>query len=50
MKYTIKPSIRNIKRSTELIADILNADNDNSCAYSYDTYPYAKYKSYQDKK
>lgn len=36
--------ICNIKRNAELIADILNADTDNSCAYSYDVYPNAKYK------
>lgn len=37
--------ICNIKRNAELIADILNADDsNNSCAYSYDIYPYAKYK------
>ena len=60
MKYVIKPivcdyavidvdtseiiCICNIKRNAELIADILNGDADNSCAYSYDVYPYAKYK------
>lgn len=60
MKYIIKPivcdyavidtntneiiCICNIKRNAELIADILNGDADNSCAYSYDVYPYAKYK------
>ena len=60
MKYTVKPivcdyavicmgtneivCICSIKRNAELIADILNADNDNSCAYSYDIYPFAKYK------
>lgn len=59
MKYTIKPivcdyavvhigvgivCVCNIKRNAELIADILNADTDNSCAYSYDVYPNAKYK------
>ena len=60
MKYTIKPivcdyaviristdeivCICNIKRNVELIADILNGDSDNSCAYSYDVYPNAKYK------
>lgn len=60
MKYTIQPivcdyavirigtgeivCICNIKRNAELIADILNADNDISCAYSYDVYPNAKYK------
>ena len=27
-----------------MIADILNGDTDNSCAYSYDVYPNAKYK------
>lgn len=36
--------ICNIKRNAELIADILNGDQDNSCAYSYDVYPNAKYK------
>ena len=60
MKFTIKPivcdygvicvdtgkgiCICNIKRNAELIADILNADSDNECAYSYDLYPFAKYK------
>jgi len=60
MIYTIKPivcdyavicvdthkciCICNIKRNAELIADILNGDNANSCAYSYDVYPNAKYK------
>jgi len=60
MKFTIKPIVCDyavicagtgkilciccVKRNAELIADILNADNDNSCAYSYDVYPYAKYK------
>ena len=60
MNYTIKPivcdyevikignpnpiCICNIKRNAELITDILNADSDNSCAYSYECYPYAKYK------
>lgn len=60
MKYAIKPivcdyavifvntgeimCICNIRRNAELIADILNADTDNSCAYSYDVYPNAKYK------
>lgn len=60
MNYTIKPivcdyavicvdtgkvmCICNIKRNAELIADILNSDNDNSCAYAYDVYPNAKYK------
>lgn len=34
----------NIKRNAELIADILNGDADNDCAYSYDVYPNAKYK------
>jgi len=34
----------NVKRNAELIADILNGDTDNSCAYSYDVYPNAKYK------
>ena len=36
--------ICNIKRNAELIADILNVDNTNSCAYAYDHYPYAKYR------
>lgn len=60
MKYTIKPivcdyavicvntskilCICNIKRNAELIADILNADSDNECAYFYGAYPHAKYK------
>lgn len=60
MEYTIKPivcdyavirigtdeivCICNIKRNAELIVDILNGDTDNSCAYSYDVYPNAKYK------
>ena len=60
MKYIIKPivcdyavicvntgkimCICSIKRNAELIADILNGDDDNSCAYSYDVYPNAKYK------
>ena len=59
MRFTIKPivcdytvigangkiiCICSIKRNAELIADILNADNENSCAYSYEVYPYAKYK------
>lgn len=60
MKFIIKPivcdygvicvdtgkviCICNIKRNAELIADILNGDTDNSCAYAYDVYPYAKYK------
>lgn len=60
MKYSVKPIVCdyaviytytgvmvcmcNIKRNAELIADILNADSENSCAYSYDAYPYAKYK------
>lgn len=60
MKYTVAPivcdyaviytytgetvCICNIKRNAELIADILNADSENSCAYSYDRYPNAKYK------
>ena len=59
MEYIVKPivcdyavvhvgegtvCICNIKRNAELIADILNADSDNSCAYSYDLYPNAKYK------
>ena len=60
MKYIVKPlvcdyaviyidtykiiCICNFKRNAELIADILNGDTDNSCAYSYDVYPNAKYK------
>lgn len=36
--------ICNIKRNAELIADILDGDTDNSCAYSYDVYPNAKYQ------
>ena len=59
MTFTIKPivcdyavlgehgkiiCICSIKRNAELIADILNGDNERSCAYSYDVYPYAKYK------
>ena len=36
--------ICNIRSNAELIADILDADNDNSYAYSYDRYPFAKYK------
>lgn len=60
MSYTVKPivcdyavvrvdgdeivCICNVKRNAELIADILNGDTDNSCAYSYDVYPNAKYK------
>ena len=59
MNYTIKPivcdyavirlgegivCICNIKRNAELIADILNADTEDSCAYSYEKYPFAKYK------
>lgn len=36
--------ICNIKRNAELIADILNGDTDNRCAYSYDVYPNAKFK------
>ena len=60
MKYAIRPIvcdyavfcvetgkiifICNIKRNAELIADILNGDSDNSCAYSYEVYPNAKYK------
>ena len=59
MKYVIKPivcdygvicvdtgkviCICNIKRNAELITDILNGDSDNSCAYSYDIYPNAKF-------
>ena len=34
----------NIRRNAELIADILNGDTDNSCAYAYDVYPNARYK------
>ena len=60
MKFVIKPlvcdygviwvdtgeliCICNIKANAELIADILNGDYDNSCAYSYAVYPNAKYK------
>lgn len=59
MEYVVKPivcdyavihvgvgtvCICNIKRNAELIADILNGDSDNSCAYSYEVYPNAKYK------
>ena len=60
MKYTIKPivcdyavicvdtgeilCICSIKGNAELIADILNGDNNNSCAYFYGVYPNAKYK------
>lgn len=60
MNYTIKPivcdyavirigtdeiiCICNIRENAELIADILNADTDNSCAYAYGVYPNAKYK------
>ena len=60
MEYTIKPIVSdyavirigtpeivcicNIKENAELIADILNGDTDNYCAYSYRTYPNAKYK------
>ena len=60
MKYIVKPIVCdwaviytytgemickcNIKRNAELIADILNGDTDNSCAYSYTIYPNAKYK------
>lgn len=63
MNYVIKPivcdyavinvnerkimCICNIRRNAELIADILNADSDNECAYSYDIYPYAKYKVFK---
>lgn len=59
MKYTVSPivcdyyvhevgekdiiCICNIKRNAELIADILNADNDNKCAYEYSIYPSAKF-------
>lgn len=66
MKYTVKPivcdyavirigskevvCICNIRRNAELIADILNGDSENSCAYSYDVYPYAKYKVVEKKK
>lgn len=35
--------ICNIRRNAELIADILNVDENS--AYSYDIYPYAKYKA-----
>lgn len=34
----------NIKSNADLIADILNVDSDNEIAYSYECYPYAKYK------
>lgn len=34
----------NIRENAELIADILNADHENGCAYFYGRYPYAKYK------
>lgn len=60
MNYTIKPigcgyavirivpdeivCICSIQRNAELIADILNAEYEDSCAYSYDNYPFAKYK------
>ena len=58
MRYTVKPIVSdyavcgdckiicicNIKKNAELIADILNADDSNSCAYAYEVYPYAKYK------
>ena len=60
MKFTIKPivcdyavicvdtgkimCVCNIKRNAELIADVLNGDDDNVRAYSYDVYPNAKYK------
>ena len=60
MKYTVKPivcdyavsrigskeivCICNIRRNAELIADILNGDTENPCAYAYDVYPNAKYK------
>lgn len=58
MRYIVKPivcdyavcgdgkiiCICNIKRNAELIADILNAEYEDSCAYSYDVYPFAKYK------
>jgi hypothetical protein len=60
MNYMIKPIVSNyavirigtkeivcicnIKRNAELIADILNGDSDNYCAYSYDLFPNAKYK------
>lgn len=66
MEYTVKPivcdyaviriggdgivCICNIRRNAELIADILNGDNENSCAYSYDVYPYAKYKVVEKEK
>lgn len=37
--------ICSIKRNAELIADILNAEYEDYCtAYSYDEYPFAKYK------
>ena len=66
MKYTVKPivcdyaviriggdgivCICNIRKNAELIADILNADAENSCAYYYDVYPYAKYKVIEKEK
>lgn len=66
MEYTVKPivcdyavirigskdivCICNIRRNAELIADILNGDTENSCAYSYDVYPYAKYKIVEKEK
>lgn len=66
MEYTVKPivcdyaviriggdgivCICNIRRNAELIADILNGDKENSCAYSYDVYPYAKYKVVEKEK
>ena len=59
MKYTVSPivcdyyvhelgkkdiiCICNIKSNADLIADILNADNYNSVAYEYSTFPYAKF-------
>ena len=39
-----------LEKKAELIADILNADAENSCAYSYDVYPYAKYKVIEKEK
>lgn len=66
MNYTVKPivcdyavirigskeivCICNIRRNAELIADILNGDTENSCVYSYDIYPYAKYKVVEKEK
>lgn len=57
MKFIVKPivcdyavvsengiiCICNIRANAELIADILNGDYDNCCAYSYEVYPNAKY-------